>query len=268
MSDNVPQVQKVRDLKLNTDSFITILSTRKSGKSFLIADLIYYYLNNANPKVNFLYVFSNTAKFEQGGNYKFVDKKIIFNSHPDNVSKILPVIIENQMKTNRKYHVLIVFDDIDLSKRYEETIELLAVRGRHYNITTILSAQIATHSVSPSVRNNTSYLFVRKLNAETMKKQVYSMLTISDFEHPQHFYDFAKANINDFQFIFYNNEGDNKEIQLVKADPIPEDFTYKVKAPKGEEAQKPPKRPYGFGAPMDITFFDSDGRPRKMEHDF
>ena len=52
------------ELQLKRDSFITILSTRKSGKSFLIRELIYYFLTNAEYKCDYLYMFSNTAKFD------------------------------------------------------------------------------------------------------------------------------------------------------------------------------------------------------------
>lgn len=249
----------LNDLHLNRDTFITILSTRKSGKSFLIANLIHYFLTNAENKCDYLYIFSNTSRFEQGGNYNFVDKKVMFKAHPDNVAKIVPAIVKLQMETNRKNHVLIVFDDIDLSKKYEDSIEMLATRGRHYNITTVLSAQIATHAVSPCIRNNTSYFFFRKLNAEAIKKQVFSMVILNEYEHPQEFHDFVKGNVGNYQFIFYNNESDEKGLKIVKADPIPKGFTYKVKSP--EKVDRTPKRPVGWGPPMDVQYFDSEGKP-------
>ena len=245
------------NLNLRRDSFITILSTRRSGKSYLVANLIHYFLTNSENRCDFLYMFSNTAKFEQGGNYNFIDNKVKFKADPENAKKIVDAIFRTQLETRKKFHILVIFDDIDLSKRYEDSIEKLATFGRHYHITTILSAQVATNAISPAIRNNTSYLFFRKLNAETIKKQIYSMIINGEFEHPQELYDYVQNNIQNYQFIFFDNDSDSKEIEIVKADPIPEGFIYKVKSP--EKVDKTPKRPVGWGPPMNLTYFDSEG---------
>ena len=208
------------DFDLKRESFITILSTRRSGKSFLIANLIYNFMNNPeNNRCNLLYIFSNTAKFEQNGNYDFVDPKVIFKANPENVEKIVSRILQIQLETGKKNHPLLVFDDIDLSKKYEGSIELLATRGRHFNITTILSAQVATNAISPAIRNNTSYLFFRKLNADTIKKQIYSMVINNEFNSPEEFKNYVQANIADYSFIFYNNDSDEKHLLSLKASP-------------------------------------------------
>ena len=236
---------------LKRESFITILSTRRSGKSFLIAELIYDFMNNKdiNNKCDLLYLFSNTAKFEQMVNYNFVDSKIIFKANPENVEKIITRLLEIQLQTKKKYHVLCVFDDIDLSKKYEQSIELLATRGRHYNITTILSAQVATNCISPCIRNNTSYLFFRKLNTETIKKQIYSMVINNQFNSAEEFKTYVNNNISDFNFIFYDNDTDEKELKVIKAKPIPTDYKYKVAEPKIKKSTIQPKF-LGYGQPM------------------
>lgn len=220
-------------ISLKRNSFITILSTRRSGKSFLVAQLIYNFLTNppAN-RCDVLYVFSNTAKFEEGGNYDFIDRKCIFSAKPDIVEKVVGRLLQIQLKTNKKHHILLVFDDIDLSARYNDSIEKLATQGRHFSITSIVSAQVATQAVSPAIRNNTSYLFIRKLNAETLKKQIYSMVISTDFQSPEEFKEFVNKNNRDYQFIFYDNDGDEKHLKIIKADSIPKDFKYIVKEPE------------------------------------
>ena len=252
-------------LELKRESFICILSTRRSGKSYLIANLIYNFMNNTddNDRTDLLYLFSNTAKFEQNGNYDFIDRRVIFKANPENVEKIVNRILEIQIQTNKKNHVLLVFDDIDLSKKYENSIERLATQGRHYNITTILSAQVATCAISPSIRNNISYLFFRKLNSETIKKQIYSMVITNSFESPEEFKHFVNENISDYQFMFYNNDADDKDLQIIKANPSPKDYRYVIKAPVNTEKEKP-KRQIGWCAPLNITHFDSEGNPRKF----
>jgi hypothetical protein len=220
-------------ITIKRNSFITILSTRKSGKSFLVAQLIHNFLTN--PKANrceVLYMFSNTAKFEEGGNYGFVDRRCIFKASQEIVDRVVNRLLDVQLKTGKRYHVLLVFDDIDLGKKYDQSIERLATMGRHYNITTILSAQVATNAISPAIRNNTSYLFIRKLNAETLKKQIYSMVISGEFQNPEEFKDFVNENNVNYQFIFYDNDDDQKSVHVVKADPIPTDFRYVVREPE------------------------------------
>ena len=87
-------------LELKRESFICILSTRRSGKSYLIANLIYNFMNNTddNDRTDLLYLFSNTAKFEQNGNYDFIDRRVIFKANPENVEKIVNRILEIQIQ--------------------------------------------------------------------------------------------------------------------------------------------------------------------------
>ena len=193
-----------------------------------------------------MYVFSNTAKFDSSGTFNFIDKRVIFSAKQESVDKVVKAILELQLETKKKNHILLVFDDIDLSAKYDQSLELLATRGRHFNITTVLSAQIATHAISPAIRNNTTYLFFRKLNAETIKKQIYSMICSDQFQHPQQLYDFVHDNISDYDFVFYDNDSDSKELTTVKANPIPTDFKYTIKAP--EKQQEAPQRSKLFGA--------------------
>lgn len=237
---------------LERNSFITILSTRKSGKSVLVAQLIYNFLTNPeNNRVNLLYMFSNTSKFEEKGSYNFIDKRVMFKANPENVERIVGRIMEVQLETKKRNYVLLVFDDIDLSAKYSQSIEKLATLGRHYNITTILSAQVATTAISPAIRNNTSYLFFRKLNAETIKKQIFSMVVNNKFDHPEEFRKFVNENILNYQFIFYDNNSDDKELHIVKAEMIPSDFVYKIKNP---EPKKKVGKYYGWGRPLKLEF--------------
>ena len=66
---------------LKRESFITILSTRRSGKSFLIAELIYDFMNNKdiNNKCDLLYLFSKSASTCTFCELIFIDINNIFN---------------------------------------------------------------------------------------------------------------------------------------------------------------------------------------------
>lgn len=249
------------DLHLKRNSFITILSTRRSGKSYLISELIHYFLNSKEQHCDYLYMFSNTAKFDSSGTFNFVDKNVIFPANPVSVEKVVQAILKLQLDTKKKNHVLLVFDDIDLSAKYDQSLEVLATRGRHFNITTILSAQIATHAISPAIRNNTSYLFFRKLNAETIKKQIYSMIVSDQFETPQQLYDYVQRSIKDYNFLFYDNDSDNKQIIPYRSLGVPSEFKYTVKAPRKECTNTSKMCGPGYGPPMNITYFNSEGHP-------
>ena len=261
-------MENENEITLNRESFILILSIRRSGKSFLISQLIYNFMNNAdeNNKTSHLYMFSNTAKIDQKGQYNFVDKKSIFSAKPENIERVVKRIVEIQKETHKKNHVLLVFDDIDLSSKYSSSIEWLAVQGRHYNITVILSAQIATTAISPLIRNNYTYLFFRKLNKETIEKTIYGMIINNEFENAKDFREFVSDNIHDYQFIFYNNDSDEKQLSIIKASSIPKEYKYMVKAPQKEKEIKSHKKHIGWGVPLNITHFDSEGNPLNIKY--
>lgn len=236
---NINNIKRVSELNLERDSFISILSARRTGKSYLLSEMIYYFLTNPENKVDFLYVFSNTAGLSSGTNeqYDFIDKKSIVPAEPGIMNKVINGLMYSQKQTNFKFHILLVFDDIVISRKYE-ILELLASMGRHYKITTILSAQIANMAISPTIRNNTSYLFFRRLTNNSIRDNIYPLVGVA-FDNARELIGFTNANIHDFQFIFYNNnkDFDKDSIQIVKADGVPEGFKYIVKF----EEDKPAK---------------------------
>ena len=71
-----------------------------------------------------------------------------------------------------------------------------------------------------------------------MKRQIYNMIHNNDFANPKEFEDFVNANISNYQFIFYDNDGDDKQLRIVKAKPIPKDFKYVVKEPEKQSRKK------------------------------
>jgi hypothetical protein len=224
-------VTYLRDLKLERDTFITIMSMRKTGKSVLCADLIYYFLTDPNNKVDFVYMFSNTATMDTGTNdqYDFIDKKAIIPASPNIMNKVINGLFYSQKKTNFKYKILLVFDDIVVTKKYE-IIEYVASAGRHHGITCILSAQVSNLVISPTIRSNMSYLFWRRLGSMSIRDNILPFLGYA-FEHSKDLIDFTKQNIDNYQFIFYNNNTDFNEdsIKIVRSEEVPKDFKYRIK---------------------------------------
>ena len=113
-------------------------------------------------------------------------------------------LIRSQTQTKMKYHVLLVFDDIVVTKRYE-VLEWLASAGRHYSITVILSSQISNNAVSPTIRSNVDYIFWRKLGKAAIQNNIFPFMSISEFEDYKQLHEFTLANTQDYQFVFYNN---------------------------------------------------------------
>lgn len=234
----------IESLNLLRDSFITVMSQRRSGKSVLLSNLIHYFLTAPEEnRCQFAYLFSKTAKINQATNasYSFFDKRAVFD--PDALDRILPSLLETQKRTHMKYHVLLVFDDIVVSKRYAG-LEWLASSGRHYSITVILSSQISNNAVSPIVRSNVDYVFWRKLGADALKNNIFPFMSITEFRKYNELQDYTLANTDDYQFIFYDNgaDGDSNKIQVVRAQDLPEGFTYKAVQPQTTK-KKGPNRP-------------------------
>ena len=104
----------LHDLKLERDTFITIMSQRKSGKSVLLSNLIHYFLTSAEQRCHFCYLFSTTAKLNKHTNhsYSFLDPRAILSPDPSVINPFVKNLIESQKQTKMKYYVLLVFDDI------------------------------------------------------------------------------------------------------------------------------------------------------------
>ena len=228
MENNVINIE---DLALKRDTFIALLSARNSGKSYLIANLIHYFLTNENQRIDYMYLFSNTAGLNTDINsqYRFIDKKAIIPVRQDIMEKAIRGLMRSQGVSKFRFKILLVFDDIVLSNKYH-IIEELATMGRHLSITVILSSQISNQAVSPIIRNNISYLLFRRLTQSALKDNVYPILGTA-FENPVDLVEFTNASINNFQFVFLNNNEDlnNESIQIIKAHEIPKTFSYKVK---------------------------------------
>ena len=205
---------ELKDIEFQANSTYTLLSCRKSGKSFMIRNLIYLLLKQ--KKIDLIYLFSYTADVDQA--YEFLDKSYIFD--PSIMDKTIDLIFQMQ-KAHPTRKVCIICDDFDLEKSHD-SLNSLYTRGRHYNITTILSAQITTKGISSSIRNNTIYLFVRKLNARTIKDYVFQMLLNTEFDDPKTFYNFIKNNVEDYKFVLYLNDDrpSTDSIKIIKANEV------------------------------------------------
>lgn len=240
----------VKELDLETGAFITILSKRKTGKSVLISDLIHYYLTKQKDPIDFVYLFSNTAYMKSGTNkqFDFIDDKVLIPATPTLIEKIVGTVktdertgsiirsglFRSQAQTKFKFNILVVFDDINVGKQ-NEVMNSLATAGRHSMMTTILSCQIANSAVSPAIKDNTDYLFWRRLGDNSLKDNIFPIVSDAFANYKELVY-FTHQAINDFKFIFFRNDRDFEDdnLQLVKAEEVPKGFKYVANFPEPE----------------------------------
>lgn len=224
----------ITQIGLERDTFTTVMAQRKSGKSVLLASLIHYFMTNRNNRCDFAYLFSKTAKLNRKTNhsYSFFDDNAILDPKPEIMETFINNLIRSQTQTQMKYHVLLVFDDIVITKRYE-ILDYLASAGRHYGITVILSSQITNTCISPTIRSNVDYIFWRKIGANAIRDNIFPFMSSGEFGNAKELIQFTIDNTDDYKFMFYNNNTPSGERMVtVKAQPIPEDYKYSVTRPK------------------------------------
>ena len=111
------------------------------------------------------------------------------------------------MKKQHKNHgILVVFDDIDVTKKNDKVAELFT-QGRHYNLSVIVSSQNASYFLSPTIRTNIDYLAFRKVEnsyKETLWNVCDIEMSFNDFKA------YMKDNAADYKFIFCYNKSDSE----------------------------------------------------------
>ena len=137
----------------NTYVFV---SMRNSGKSKSIRNLFVELLKE-KPHHNII-LFSTTAYRELNDDYKFLQDSMFAKVYPgskDEIDLHIDGILKHckDMKAKHKdYSLMVIFDDIDVTKRNDKVAELFT-QGRHYNIIDIgilLVYVIIVHSCNTS----------------------------------------------------------------------------------------------------------------------
>lgn len=204
-------------LKVEINPMCVIISGRNSGKSFLINDLVYNMLKVR--KYDLIYLFSSTAQLSTVDNsYSFMPKNFIYRTNEEIEQTMDHLVKIQQFRESQKMKridILCIFDDIEISQN--QSLNNMAVRGRHYNITVILSSQRASTLVSSTIRSNFDYLFFRKCSTDDIKDYVYKMCTNSGFHNAKDLVEYTHDNTHDFQFLFYDNKTDENNLYITKA---------------------------------------------------
>ena len=210
------KVYDTQDIDFKIPCKIVIISKSNSGKSTIVNNIIYNLINK-NPGVfNNIYVLSETAWDNDLNDYSYINTKFRKRYTEENMAKIFDYYKELKNK-NKPQHCILVLDDIKITR--SKILEEMMCRCRHYFITIILSAQFATHALSPVVRNNFSYLLIREMNSMTLFKICKEILVLPGIDEKEIF-NFIINNINNFQFIMYDNNSnvDKKDrMKIIKS---------------------------------------------------
>jgi hypothetical protein len=202
----------------------------------MIRNLVYLLFKQ--KKIDTLYIFSKTAHLDTF--YNWVDKQYIFPLEMiQPMINFLFKIQESLLKKGQKLqNICIVLDDIDCSAKSNSELEFVFTLGRHYNMSVILSAQIGKQAISPAIRSNCQYIFIRKLSAETIMTSVYDSFMNSPFDKRHDLLMFVKENNEDYQFILYLNDDrpKNKSLMIIKGEEVNFKFEY-----NGKNIKKPEK---------------------------
>ena len=156
---NLLNINNIKDYPV-----ICCLGKRRSGKTFLIRDLIYNHFVKIKKYKNIILI-SPTAHIDQSNSYSFIDDKYKFEEFSESLLLNLMKRQAELIKRDRKgsYNTLLILDDvINMSdKRESKLLASLLVKSRHYRISIILSLQyMKSQEFTPASRDNIDYLFV------------------------------------------------------------------------------------------------------------
>lgn len=186
---------------------ILLVGSKRTGKTTLIRDLMYYFKRIPAGVIMTGSLTSANAFAE------FFPKSCIFNHIDEAMEKRLESIIRRQNKLVRQetkdkekflklqekkpkskrlpyqhtdYSSLMLFDDCGYDTKFarKQTISQLFFNGRHYKILLIMAIQYCK-SVPPALRNNADYVFIMKEKSIKERKKIHEewcgMMTSKEF---------------------------------------------------------------------------------------
>lgn len=204
--ENSEKLQEKTDFTL-MNKITVLLGKRNSGKSILALELIKKELHNFDR----VYLFSPTEKinkfFTKGG---VVESNCIFDTFDEGfvkaVFKKIEQVNSGLEKENQK-KVLFILDDViggEQNIHSSHGLSLLAVRGRHINISVIILIQSMT-AVHPLLRGNTDTMLVSTLNSSSVETLAQGFCLGKQFSVKK-FIDMYERTCTDYTFLCINNQ--------------------------------------------------------------
>lgn len=175
------ELKKFDPRKIDDACVIVAVGKRRTGKSFLIKDLMYY-----KKHIPCGVVCSGT---EDGNSfYSTIVPEVFVYNHFDR--EAIERVVERQrkiIKSGGKAHpVFIVLDDLLYDKKFlnDKLVRSLFMNGRHFKICLWLSAQYLV-DVPPALRANIDYVFVLRDNLyrEKLWRNIFQIFPTLDMFH-------------------------------------------------------------------------------------
>ena len=180
----------------------SLLAKRNSGKSVLLKHLV----EAERHKFSKIYVICPTEKINRFYS-DIVCEECIFDSYDEKwVDKLISKMTEiNANKpTKERKNILLILDDCvsDTNFHQSPTIKKLFLRGRHINISLLITTQYI-HLISPSMRTNLDYLFCGQMNKQSIDLLTTEFLS-GDIEKSE-FIKMYNRCTKDYNFLVINN---------------------------------------------------------------
>lgn len=156
--------------KVKKDSIVTLIGKRKTGKSFLVRDLLYH-----NRDIPLGMVISRTDHlchfYDQ-----FIPGMLIYSRYDPEIIDKLFKRQEKAIKEGWKDpYAFLLFDDCLSDARNwskDERIKEIFFNGRHYKLLFVLTMQ-APMGIPPEFRTNIDFTFILKNNNSSDREKLY-----------------------------------------------------------------------------------------------
>lgn len=151
----------IKNIENKSGNTFLLCGSSKSGKTTFMIDLVnkLYETYNAIYKRPIIIVFSETMANDKGIYNRLPSDTVLIDHYDD---KIIKTVEKVQKKTNKKYPIIFVFDDI-VDKKGNSTISKCFTIYRNLNISTIILLQ-RMRMFDKTNRANINYVFLLKQN--------------------------------------------------------------------------------------------------------
>lgn len=155
--------------RIPDNSMVVVSAKRGSGKSTLMADILYHHRHIPAGIV--------VSATEESSNFygTFVPESFIYNRFDESVIQRL-IERQKRLKKERRENsnVFCLLDDIayDKSVFRKESIRSLAFNGRHLGVLFVLTTQFSL-DLPPALRSNCDFIFVFQDNNVSNQKRIY-----------------------------------------------------------------------------------------------
>ena len=190
---------------------INVCAKRGSGKSCLIK----YLLNCELDIFDKVYVICPTERVNHFYS-DIVPENCIFEIYSESWVSALIEKLTQAKEQGKNRHVLLILDDLvsDVAFHHSKTLKQLYTRGRHLNLSVIMSMQFL-HSIPPVARANADYVVCSQLNSASV--DILCNEYLSGDISKRDFCEMYHKNSTDYRFfvINCNTVKNNSDLSLI-----------------------------------------------------